>query len=327
MCCAGAGDSLRDAADILGQAAGSLSGGAGSLADAIEEMRRIVRALADKPSIQLTPLDDGITEKGDVLNEALSGLMDEADRLNSVMDSASESLLDNLRAISAQMGNVTDALRQAVEAGQESSSEDYFEDVSDQNSRQNSDAGTISSSQNTGIVEGDVNVAGIVGSMAVEYDFDPEDDLTERGSRSADFRFQARAVVRSCINAGKVTARKDYVGGITGRMDLGRELWSCDKHRRGLRRRRGRSVPGGNSGLLGEVYPVRPGLCRRCGRPGGDFDRLPRIGGTGGGTGVSRHHRRRCERERNSGGKLLYTPDTGRDRRCQLCGKCGARHF
>lgn len=217
----GAGDSLRDAADILGQAAGSLSGGAGSLADAIEEMRRIVRALADKPSIQLTPLDDGITEKGDVLNEALSGLMDEADRLNSVMDSASESLLDNLRAISAQMGNVTDALRQAVEAGQESSSEDYFEDVSDQNGRQNSDAGTISSSQNTGIVEGDVNVAGIVGSMAVEYDFDPEDDLTERGSRSADFRFQAKAVVRSCINAGKVTARKDYVGGIAGRMDLG----------------------------------------------------------------------------------------------------------
>lgn len=33
-------------------------------------------------------------------------------------------------------------------------------------------------------MEGDVNVAGIVGSMAIEYDYDPEDDLTTSGDRS-----------------------------------------------------------------------------------------------------------------------------------------------
>lgn len=46
------------------------------------------------------------------------------------------------------------------------------------------DTGYLSDARNDGTVEGDVNVAGIVGSMAIEYDFDPEDDLIREGDRS-----------------------------------------------------------------------------------------------------------------------------------------------
>ena len=52
-------------------------------------------------------------------------------------------------------------------------------------------------------------MAGIVGSMAIEYDFDPEDDLIQEGDRSLDFRYQTKAVVASCINTGEITGKQD----------------------------------------------------------------------------------------------------------------------
>ena len=53
-----------------------------------------------------------------------------------------------------------------------------------------------------------MNVAGIVGSMSVEYDFDPEDDLTEDGSRSLNFQYRTLSVVTDCTNEGSVEAKK-----------------------------------------------------------------------------------------------------------------------
>ena len=78
-------------------------------------------------------------------------------------------------------------------------------------------------------MEGDINVAGIVGSMAIEYDFDPEDDLIQEGDRSLDFRYQTKAVVAACINTGEITGKQDYTGGIVGLMDLGR-VGNCENY-------------------------------------------------------------------------------------------------
>ena len=78
-------------------------------------------------------------------------------------------------------------------------------------------------------MQGDVNVAGIVGSMSVEYDFDPEDDLTEEGSHSLDFQYRTLAVVTGCTNEGSISAKKDYAGGIVGRMDLG-AVKACESY-------------------------------------------------------------------------------------------------
>ena len=69
-------------------------------------------------------------------------------------------------------------------------------------------AGKIHNGINCGEVQGDVNVAGIVGSMSVEYDFDPEDDLTKEGNRSLNFQYKTLAVVTGCTNEGTVSAKK-----------------------------------------------------------------------------------------------------------------------
>ena len=74
-----------------------------------------------------------------------------------------------------------------------------------------------------------MNVAGIAGSMAIEYDFDPEDDLVKEGDRSLDITYQTKAVIRRSVNHGTITGKKDQAGGVVGRMDLG-QVTHCENY-------------------------------------------------------------------------------------------------
>ncbi len=156
----------------------------------------------------------------DQLDSAMGGLNDAVQELNDAISTSSDLLLSDLRAINNQFGKIIDVLRRQSDSTEETE-EELLEDVSDQATETDEDAGRITNAKNTGAVEGDVNVAGIVGSMAIEYDYDPEDDLTTSGDRSLDFHYQAAALTEGCVNTGEVTGKKDYVGGIVGRMDLG----------------------------------------------------------------------------------------------------------
>ncbi|MGN0985973.1 MAG: GLUG motif-containing protein [Candidatus Enterenecus sp.] len=202
-----AGECLGKAVTCLRQAADRVTG--------------ITAELAEKPAIQFQPIDSSLTEQGDALDSAISQVIDRVDALNSAMTAASETLLEDLRAINRQVGVIIDLLRKGSEEAQNAEASDHFEDISDQELYDDRTSGRISSARNTGTVEGDINVAGIVGSLAIEYDFDPEDDLTETGSRSLDSQYQTVAVVLDCVNEGPVIAKKNCAGGIVGRMDLG----------------------------------------------------------------------------------------------------------
>lgn len=61
---------------------------------------------------------------------------------------------------------------------------------------------------NRGTVEADTNVGGIVGQVATEYDFDPEDDITLTGTESFDVEQTVKAVIRDSRNLGDVTGKK-----------------------------------------------------------------------------------------------------------------------
>ncbi len=55
--------------------------------------------------------------------------------------------------------------------------------------------------------------------MAIEFDFDPESDLT--GSSTISRAFNSRCILRSCENNGRVLAKNNRAGGVVGLMDLG----------------------------------------------------------------------------------------------------------
>ena len=89
--------------------------------------------------------------------------------------------------------------------------------------------GKITLCVNRGTVEADANVGGIVGQVATEYDFDPEDDITLTGTESFDIEQTIKAVVRDSRNLGDVTGKKDCVGGIVGRAEFGAVI-SCESY-------------------------------------------------------------------------------------------------
>ena len=214
-------DAFRDAGDAFNNAFSRLGEGA----DAFHEM---VKTLAEEPSIQFTPIGSDMTARGDALDAALSDLLGSADDLGDLLSQSSDTILGDLSAVSQQLQSITDLLRQETSL-KKSGEGDRIEDISDQVDGRSQRTGCLSDARNEGVVKGDVNVAGIAGSMAIEYDFDPEDDLVEVGDRSLDVRYQTKAVILSCINLGEVTGKKDDAGGIVGRMDLG-QVSHCETY-------------------------------------------------------------------------------------------------
>ena len=82
-------------------------------------------------------------------------------------------------------------------------------------------AGKVSLCRNTGLICGDINVGGIAGAMAIEYTMDPEDDISSELSNLELRTYQAKAVVQDCTNLGIIDGKRNCVGGICGKMDMG----------------------------------------------------------------------------------------------------------
>lgn len=199
-----------------------------SLGTVVDQISQIVGTLADEPAISFTPVDSSVTGQGDALDAALSQMIASANSLSGNLTSASDTLLGDMNAINNQLGVIMDLVQEEMEDTEEKDAADSFEDISDEASSDQA-AGKVMGSVNSGQVQGDVDVAGVVGSMSVEYDFDPEDDLTEDGNRSLDFQYRTLAVVTGCTNEGGISAKKDYAGGIVGRMDLG-AVKACESY-------------------------------------------------------------------------------------------------
>ena len=219
-------DQLAAALDTFSLAGTSLEQTFSTLEQAVADVDALLEELVQFPAIRFEHLEDHISEESTALDNASTEFLASVNSLNSALRAESDALTDDLKAINEQIGAIVDLLHQVQQEQAEIETNDPLEDVSGQDSGDTRSSGKISSCRNLGTAEGDVNVGGIVGSMAIEYDFDPEDDLTVSGSRTLESRYLLRAVVRSCINEGHITAKKNQAGGIAGNMDFGRVI-SC----------------------------------------------------------------------------------------------------
>lgn len=219
-------DQLAVSLNTFSLAGVSLEQAFSSLEQAVSDIDKLLEELVQLPAIRFKHLEDHISEESTALDNAATVFLSSANSLNSALRTESDLLAGDLKAINEQIGVIVDLLHQVQQEQAEIETEDPLEDVSGQDSGDTRSFGKISSCRNLGTAEGDINVGGIVGSMAIEYDFDPEDDLTISGSRTLESRYLLRAVIRSCINEGQVSAKKNQVGGIAGNMDFGRII-SC----------------------------------------------------------------------------------------------------
>lgn len=161
-------------------------------------------------------------------------LVAEMSKLNEVSNNTVSSLTEDLRAINDQVFVVIDLIKKGYQNSMDEDRE-IFNDISDDgmldaDKKKFVDMeptfGYVVNCTNFGNVNGDINIGGITGTLAIDYDFDPEGDLTTKENNVLNFQFQTKGVLAECENIGLITAKKDYAGGIVGRMDLG-SLFGC----------------------------------------------------------------------------------------------------
>ena len=102
---------------------------------------------------------------------------------------------------------------------------EFYEDVTDSTATSGS-RGCVYGCSNAGAVEGDENVGGIAGSMAVELEFDMEGTLLDAFRESTSGTIETVKYLSSClcssnVNEGAADAKKKCCGGICGYQDAG----------------------------------------------------------------------------------------------------------
>ncbi|MFR5601280.1 MAG: hypothetical protein ACLTKI_02455 [Lachnospiraceae bacterium] len=196
---------------------------------------------------RLDDLGNGLYDDSDQLDASLSELSGQMDLLRGEMQDSSQTLREDVRGITDQFQNIFQVLTDAADTEREEPA--LTQDVSDQDLYKAVD-GKVWECSNFGAVDGDLNVGGITGTMAVEVSLDPEDDIMEEGENSFDFQYQTKAILLTCINEGPVQAKKNYAGGIVGRMNVG-TVQECEDY--GEVRSESGSYVGGIAGFSGSV--------------------------------------------------------------------------
>ena len=212
-------DELKDALELLSTSSSHVT-------KSLKGMRDTIQGQSELPKLELPKLSPDFHVREEALNDTLSTLTREIEAMNQAAARGGDTMSDGLRRVSDQFAVINRVLRDAEAGGQEP--QDRVVDLSEEDLHTMTQ-GKVENCQNTGRVEGDLNVGGITGSMAIEYDFDPEDDIHDQGTRSLNYQYLTRVVLSRCINRGSVTARKDSVGGLAGHMDMG-VLVDCESY-------------------------------------------------------------------------------------------------
>ena len=208
--------STQESVQKVEQAFRDFSSAAKALGDSLEQLSTLLDQQGNLPPIQLPTLGPSFHETENKLSGSLSSLIDELEGMNKTANQAGAVLSGDLKQVSSQFGVIVDLLKDSKKP-QEG---DRVVDVSDENINA-ATRGKVQNCTNTGSVKGDVNIGGVTGAMSIEFDFDPEDDVSNQGGSSLNFQFLTQSIMQGCVNRGEIASRKDCAGGLVGRMDLG----------------------------------------------------------------------------------------------------------
>lgn len=202
---------LYELKSLTDQAANDAQDGAGDVSDRLNDMNDYLKDALSDPQDPLAAIT-GFGSRLKDLNNSASGSVDTA--------------ADDLRDINSKFNEVSNTVLAAISAASDPAS------VISDGSQGNIDKitlGKTSACTNSGTVSGDVNTGGIAGSIAIEYELDPEDDVSADLDGEYRRQYEYRAVVQQCANTGAVSAKRSNTGGIAGRMDLGLII-SCESY-------------------------------------------------------------------------------------------------
>lgn len=210
-------DSARDDAEAAFDHA---KDAAGNMETAGAETKRIVDDINGREDIVLPKLGGDYRSNTNDLATNLKGISENMGYLNSEMLSTSDVMVEDLEAINDQFSSIMLLYTDAIDGVLEMDYTSVYEDHSEEDAETSTDA-TLELNTNNGAVFGDLNVSGIAGTMAIEYDFDLESDVTGIDDAKVNSTYLTKCVLRENRNNAVITAQKSDVGGISGRQELG----------------------------------------------------------------------------------------------------------
>lgn len=219
-------DNLNEACKQLQTVSKSASEIGSLLSEAFDTTSKALDRLTKEEPTSFYVLGERYESAGNALYGSFVTLSDELHALNEDVSQAGETLRADLRTISHQMQSVFQHMLACISETREDVEDfdlaNYIEDSSDEDIAATR-LGKLADSWNAGTVEADRNVGGLVGAMGIEHSLDPEDDVLPQVSLYK--TYQSKAVLQTGKNYGTVTAKKDCVGGLVGRMDLGTVIY------------------------------------------------------------------------------------------------------
>ena len=198
----------------------SLSDAADNLKSVGSETKSIMSNLAGRDNIQFPQFSSEYKAHTTSLANNLQGVNDNFGLLNSEANNATGVLVDDLQRLFDQMNVIMLLYTDAIDGVLEMDYTTSYEDVSFSEAEATMDA-TIDSCSNYGKVEGDINSAGVAGTMAIEYEFDLEGDVTGITDSKLNTSYITKCVLRDNKNYGEIVGEKSYVGGICGMQEMG----------------------------------------------------------------------------------------------------------
>ncbi len=213
-------DDLSNAANGIG---GSIQSGSNALnsqsqrvetqlKDAQDALEMLIPKDTDNPTM---PDEETLQAARNALSSSLSDLTGSISAMAEIGQNTFSNVAGSLQGVSSQMNAISSTISNASE-----NLGGGIQDVSDADTAQDQTA-KVRACFNLGSVHGDWNIGGVVGTIGLENDLDPEADLQIVGNTSLNFDMQLRAVVLDCENRGAVSGKKQNVGGVVGWASMG----------------------------------------------------------------------------------------------------------
>lgn len=212
-----------DTAEKLNTDLKALNGHMQEMIDCLNAAASAVTAVTDylaiQPNIQFVRLGDEFEESLDALYQSLLDISGEMDQLEQDISAATKTITKDFREINDQMNVVFLLFMDRIDQLQNPDAHNYYQDVSEEEI-ESAATGKVKNCTNYGVVEGDINVGGVAGSMAVDEE-DPEDNAAGTSQLTLGAVYQTRCILQASKNYGYIKAKKDGAGGVIGFMKLG----------------------------------------------------------------------------------------------------------
>ena len=208
----------------IGEAFGELAAKASAFPAIGNDLAGVLDSLAGL-DLRLSGVSAQAREAGNELYDTLGGMLNEVNGLNNSIHADTSAAIGDLRGITDQFSVIFDILeklaRQQLGSDEDGDDEDSrFEDVSEEEIGKASQ-GRTSECVNEGEISADSHAGGIAGTIGIEYDLDPEQDIQTMGKGSLNYIFRARGIIDRSENRGRILSRGSYCGGIAGNMEMG----------------------------------------------------------------------------------------------------------